>query len=96
MIIGAAIVDAVLFRLDTVRGMGAPLRLPIAGAVFAAGICSGHLIGLQIGAGIHWPPELWAGAVVFSGLIGALLGTLAAGKPADTRPEGYAGSPARG
>jgi hypothetical protein len=79
MTIGAALVDVALHRLDTVRGMGAPLRLPIAGAIFAAGVCSGHLAGLQIGAGIQWPTELWAGAVVFSAAIGALLGTLAAG-----------------
>lgn len=96
MIIGAAVVDVVLFRLDTVRGMGAARRLPIAGAIFGAGIWSGHLIGLQIGAGIHWPPELWAGAVVFSAIIGTLLGVLAAGKPADTRSDIHAGSPARG
>jgi len=84
MVIGAAVVDVVVNRLDKARGLSAPLRLPIAGAIFGAGIWSGHLIGLQIGAGVQWPTELWTGAVVFSAVIGALLGTLAAGKPAET------------
>jgi hypothetical protein len=81
MIAGAAIVDALLWRLDVVRGPRAPLRLPIAGAAFAAGIWTGHLTGLQLAAGVHWPPELWAGTVVLSAVLGALLGVLAAGTP---------------
>ena len=81
MIAGAAIVDAVLWRLDQVRGTQAPLRLPIAGAVFGAGIWIGHLTGLQLAAGVRWPPEIWAGTVVLSAILGALLGVLAAGKP---------------
>jgi hypothetical protein len=81
MIVAAAIVDAVLWRLDTVRGEQAPMRLPIAGAVFGGGIWIGHLTGLQFAAGVHWPPELWAGTVVLSAILGALLGLLAAGRP---------------
>jgi hypothetical protein len=64
MIIGAAVVDVVLYRIDSVRGVAAPWRMPIAGTVFSTGIWSGHLMGLRIGAGIQWPRELWAGTQV--------------------------------
>jgi hypothetical protein len=80
MVAGAAAVDAVLWRLDAVRGPQAPLRLPIAGATFGGGIWAGHLLGLLIAQGIAWPPELWAGVVLLSAGIGAFLGILAAGK----------------
>ncbi|HEX6686937.1 MAG TPA: hypothetical protein VF062_29500 [Candidatus Limnocylindrales bacterium] len=84
VIVGAAVADVILWRLDVARGPQAPLRLPIAGAIFAASIWTGHLTGLALGDAVRWPPELWAGTVVMSALLGALLGTLAAGagKPA--------------
>jgi hypothetical protein len=82
LIVGAAVVDFLLFRIDVTRGPQAPLRLPIAGAVFAVGIWTGHLIGLQIAAGVRWPVEIWAGTVVECAALGFLLGVLAAGKPA--------------
>jgi hypothetical protein len=81
MVAGGMIVDLVLWRLDAARGTQAPLRLPIAGAVFAAGIWTGHLTGLHLAAGVHWPPELWAGTVVLSAVLGWLLGILASGTP---------------
>lgn len=80
VMVGAAVADAVLWQLDAVRGAQAPMRLPIAGAIFAAAIWTGHLTGLALGDAVRWPPELWAGTVVMSALLGALLGTLAAGK----------------
>jgi hypothetical protein len=76
-VIGAVAVDLVLLRLDALRGPRAPLRLPLAGALFAVLIWSAHLIGLQLAAGVRWPVELWAGTVVLSALLGAVLGGLA-------------------
>jgi hypothetical protein len=77
-IAGAAIADALLLQLDKVRGMDAPLRLPIAGALVAAVVWSAQLVGLQLGGGIRWPVELWSGIVVITVAVGALLGGLAA------------------
>jgi len=81
---GAAAVDVLLLRIDRSRGPQARLRLPIAGALLPALVWSAHLLGLQMVAGIRWPPELWSGTVVSTALIGALLGGLAA------RPESAA------
>jgi len=79
MTVGAAIADAVVWWLDQRRGIDAPGRLPIAAAVFAAAIWSGHLIGLHLAAGVRWPVELWAGTVVITAVLSALIGLLAAG-----------------
>lgn len=76
MIIGAVLADVAVYRLDQVRGFGAPMRLPIAGAVVAFGLWAGHLLGLQIGGGIQWPAELWVGTIVMTAILGSLLGTL--------------------
>lgn len=75
MIIGAIIADTVVYRLDLRRGIDAPGRLPIAGAIIAGSMWAGHLIGLQLAAGIRWPVELWVGVVVLTSVLGALLGT---------------------
>ncbi len=80
MIIGAALADTVIYQLDLRRGFAAAGRLPIVGALAAAAMWAGHLIGLQVADGVRWPVELWLGAVVMCGLLGALLGTLAAGR----------------
>jgi hypothetical protein len=77
-IAGAFVADLLLARLDKVRGPDAPLRLPIAAALVPAIVWPAHLLGLQIGGGIHWPVELWAGIVVVTIGVGALLGGLAA------------------
>ncbi len=74
----AVLVDWLLFRLDAGRGDQAPLRLPIAGALFPAVIWSAQLLALHLSAGIRWPVELWTGTVVSTALLGALLGGLAA------------------
>jgi hypothetical protein len=76
-IIGAAIVDVILVRLDTERGLEAPGRLPIAAVLFAVVVWSAHLLGLQLGAGIQWPVELWAGVIVLSAAAAGALGVLA-------------------
>ena len=76
-VVGAALADLAVVRLDAVRGIDAPLRLPIAGAVVAALVWSGHLLGLHLAAGVAWPPELWAGTIVLASLLAALLGGLA-------------------
>jgi hypothetical protein len=78
--LGAAVFDLAVTRLDAVRGADAPLRLPVAGALFATLVWSGHLLGLQIAAGLRWPPELWVGSVVMAAFLGAALGALA-GRP---------------
>jgi len=77
-VVGAAIADLILERLDAARGADAPLRLPIAGAVLAATVWSGHLLGLHIVEGIRWPAEMWTGLVVLCAVLGALLGGLVA------------------
>lgn len=82
--LGAAIADALLYRLDARRGPDAPLRLPIAGALVAALTWTGHLVGLHVAAGVRWPVELWSGTVVMTSLLAAALGGLAA-RPADLR-----------
>ena len=79
MIAGAVLADAIVYRLDKRRGVDAPMRLPIAGAIVAAALWAGHLIGLQIADGIRWPVELWAGVVVLTAVLGAVLGTLSRG-----------------
>jgi hypothetical protein len=75
MIAGAIIADVIVYRLDLHRGFDAPTRLPIAGAIIAGLIWAGHLIGLQIGAGIRWPVELWVGVVVLTSVLGLILGS---------------------
>lgn len=76
-IIGAALADLALSRLDAVRGRDAALRLPIAGAVFATLVWTGHLLGLHLTDGLRWPPELVAGSVAFAAVIAIALGSLA-------------------
>jgi len=83
----AVLVDLLVVRLDAVRGPEARLRLPIAGALFAALVWSGQLIGLQVAEGIGWTVELWTGTIVLSAVLGALLGGLA------SRPYPYLASP---
>lgn len=79
MVIGVAVADTVVYRLDARRGTDAPGRLPLAGAIIAGCLWAGHLIGLAAAAGIGWPVELWLGIVVLAAVLGALLGILAAG-----------------
>jgi hypothetical protein len=74
----AIVVDVLLARLDAVRGVDAPLRLPIAGALFPALLWTAHLLGLHLADGLRWPTEMWTGTVVIAVALGALLGTLAA------------------
>jgi hypothetical protein len=74
----AAIADWILVQLDRRRGMDAPLRLPIAGAVFAGLVVAAHLAALHLDRGIQWPPELWTGTIFSAAGVGALLGGLAA------------------
>ncbi|MGN9911406.1 hypothetical protein ACTMTJ_27985 [Phytohabitans sp. LJ34] len=77
-VLGAAVADLVLVRLDATRGTDAALRLPIAGAVFAGAVWSGHLLGLHLAEGVRWPAEMWTGLVVLCAILGALLGGLLA------------------
>ncbi|MEH0843994.1 hypothetical protein V6U81_16540 [Micromonospora sp. CPCC 205711] len=90
-VVGAAVVDLVLVRLDAVRGPDATLRLPIAGAVFAALVWGGHLAGLALIDGIGWTPEVTGGIVTLTAIEGALLGGLTTRPlPAETAPRGTA------
>ncbi len=82
--VAAVIVDLIVVRIDAVRGRDAPLRLPIAGALLATLVWSGHLLGLHFASGVKWPVEMWAGNLVFTALLGALVGGLAAGSPSRT------------
>jgi hypothetical protein len=77
-LVAAAVVDVVLLRLDKIRGTDAPLRLPIAGAVFAVLVWPVHLAALHLAGGVHWSAELVGGSVVVSIGVAALLGGLAA------------------
>jgi hypothetical protein len=70
-------VDLLAVRLDAVRGPDAPMRLPIAGALFGALFTAGHLLGLQVADGIAWPVELWTGNIVLAAVAGTALGGLA-------------------
>ncbi len=83
--LGALAVDAILVRLDAVRGADAPWRLPIAGGVFAFLVWSGHLLGMQLAAGIQWPPEIWTGTLVMTTALGLTLGGLATNLAAGAR-----------
>lgn len=76
-IAGAGLADLALMRADARRGRDAELRLPIAGALFAMLVWTGHLVGLHFAEGLHWPAELVAGSVMFSAAIGLALGSLA-------------------
>jgi hypothetical protein len=77
-IAAAVLADWLLVRLDRWRGRDAPLRLPVAGAVFAGLVSSAHVAALHLDAGIQWPVELWTGVVVTVVAVGAVLGGLAA------------------
>jgi hypothetical protein len=87
-IIGAAIVDWILVRLDDARGVEAALRLPLAGVVFAVVVWPAHLLGLQLSGGIQWPVELWTGVVVLTAAAAGALGTLATTTPVLTTSRG--------
>ncbi|MGY0235187.1 hypothetical protein [Longispora urticae] len=90
---GAIAVDLLLGYLDRTRGLDAPLRLPVAGAVFAAVVWSAHLLALDLVAGVRWPVELWSGTVVMSAAVGALIGGLAA-RPVPAEPATREAGPA--
>jgi hypothetical protein len=77
-IAAAVLADWLLVGLDRWRGPSAPLRLPVAGAVFAALVSSAHVAALHLDTGIQWPVELWTGVVVTAVAVGAVLGGLAA------------------
>jgi hypothetical protein len=74
----ALLVDAILVRLDTVRGVDAPFRLPLVGLVAGGLLTAGHLVGLAVDDGVLWPAELWSGIPISCAAVGALLGGLAA------------------
>ena len=77
-IAGAALADVALARLDATRGVDAPLRLPIAGGLFAALVWTGHLLAMHLASdGLRWSAELISGTVVFASAIGVVLGCLA-------------------
>jgi len=78
----ALLVDWILLSLDRTRGIEAPLRLPIAGAVFGFVVTAAHLLALHLDEGIRWQAELWTGTIVLATVIGAVLGGLAA-RPSD-------------
>jgi hypothetical protein len=79
----AALVDVLLVRLEGSELARSRLRLPVAGALFATLVWSGHVLGLYLGAGIAWSVQLWAGTVVLTALVAALLGMhVATGSPA--------------
>ena len=77
-IAAALLVDWTLVGMDRWRGTDAPLRLPVAGAIFAGLASSAHLVALHVDSGIRWPVELWTGVVVTVVAVAAVLGGLAA------------------
>jgi hypothetical protein len=76
-VLAAAAVDGLLYWLDQRRGSDAPLRLPIAGALFASIVWAAHLLALQLAKGVQWAPELTFGTIVTVAGVGAVLGGLA-------------------
>ncbi|HET8642135.1 MAG TPA: hypothetical protein VFM37_09360 [Pseudonocardiaceae bacterium] len=86
---GAALADLAMFRLDAVRGRHALLRLPIAGALLAALVWSGHLLGLHLAAGLRWPAELITGTVVITMVVAVTLGCLAQAPESENRAERF-------
>jgi hypothetical protein len=84
-IVGAAVADLLLVQLDHWRGLDAPLRLSVAGAVVAALVSAGNVAGISLRADITWPVELWTGVVVVTAAVGAILGGLAT-RPSVTSP----------
>lgn len=86
-IAGAVLADLALARLDAVRGVGAVMRLPIAGGLFAALVWTGHLLGMHLASGgLRWSAELISGSVVFAAAIGVVLGFLATAVPGAPMP----------
>jgi hypothetical protein len=71
-IVGAAAADLALTRLALARR-----SLALAGGLFAALVWTGHLVGLQLAAGVAWPAALVGGTVTVTALFGAGLGMLA-------------------
>jgi hypothetical protein len=77
-IAAAVLADWLLVSLDRWRGRDAPLRLPVAGAVFAGLVSSAHVAAVHLEGDVQWPAELWTGVVVTGVAVGAVLGGLAA------------------
>jgi hypothetical protein len=77
-VLAALLADAIIVRLDRVRGVDAPFRLPLAGMLVGALVTAGHLIGLALSAGVQWPAELWSGIPISCAAVGAMLGGIAA------------------
>jgi hypothetical protein len=73
----AVLVDVILVRLDAVRGLDAPGRLPLAAGLFAALVTSAHLLGVHLYDGIRWPVELWTGSIMTATIVAAVVGGLA-------------------
>lgn len=77
-IAAAVLADVILVQLDRRRGLGAPLRLPLAAAVFTTLVAAAHLLALHLQEGVKWPVEIWSGTILFAALVGAVLGGLSA------------------
>lgn len=75
-IAGAVLADLAFRQLDAARGLDTPLRLPIAGGLFAVLVWAGHLLAMHLAEGLRWPAELVAGSVAFAAVIGWVLGHL--------------------
>jgi hypothetical protein len=91
--VAASVVDVILVRLEGSRVARSPLRLPVAGALFAALVWSAQLLGLHLGARILWSVQLSTGTVAVTALMAALLGMLVEGSRAPRRspaPDAYA------
>ncbi|MFI5839572.1 hypothetical protein ACIA8K_07635 [Catenuloplanes sp. NPDC051500] len=93
-VLAALLADVAVLWLDAVRGPRAPLRLPLAGAVYVAMVWSGLLLGLHLDAGLRWPIEMITGIVVITAALGALLGGLAAPPATHVTPEPHTLVPA--
>lgn len=61
--------------------MSGPVMPAVAGAVGAALIWTGQLLGVSFVASVLWPPELWAGVLLLTILEGVALGVLLHPRP---------------
>lgn len=75
-IVGAVVADLALHRTRILTAPQ-PWGLPVVAAGVAVAVCAGQLAGLALGDALRWPPSLWFGLIVLTGLTASAIGLLA-------------------